>query len=421
MSGEYGLVIQGSRKGTKNVTLESVSVTGQIKGYVMGLETRLKYRNTSDDPLEVMFRFPVEESTAVVGLEAKIAGRTIKEVVSFSLAIITRCKSGSSTLQAREKEEACQIYDDALSSDLTAALGEEKSGDIFSLALGNLPPKGDAELILKLVGELPLDTESEAVCFSLPTILKPCYTPAGSSDPLAPIRGEPGQVEKSSAPAVSSFSLNVAESDDVTVTSPTHEINTVIKDGSVEVTLTNLGPLDKDVVVLVHHKYPHTHRATVEEGKMEGGKELMSNPAIMLEFFPKFSSLQAACEFVFVVDRSESMSDTYMKSAKDTLILFLKSIPPGCYFNIIGFGSRYEHLFPKSVPYNQTNLDKAMSHAQGLSADLGGAELLSPLEFVFGEELLPGLSRQIFVLTDGSVSNTQACIDVIKKNAHVAR
>ena len=89
MSGEYGLVIQGSRKRKKDAPLESVSVTGQIKGYVMGLETRLKYRNTSDDPLEVMFRFPVEESTAVVGLEAKIAGRTIKEVVSFSLAIIT--------------------------------------------------------------------------------------------------------------------------------------------------------------------------------------------------------------------------------------------------------------------------------------------------------------------------------------------
>ena len=89
MSGEYGLVIQRSRKGKKDVTLESVSVTGQIKGYVMGLETRLKYRNTSDDPLEVMFRFPVEESTAVVGLEAKIAGRTIKGVVSFSHAIIT--------------------------------------------------------------------------------------------------------------------------------------------------------------------------------------------------------------------------------------------------------------------------------------------------------------------------------------------
>ena len=313
------------------------------------------------------------------------------------------------------------MYDDALSSDLTAALGEEKSGDIFSLALGNLPPKGEAELILKLVGELPLDTESEAVRFSLPTVLKPRYTLAGSSDPLAQIGGEASQVEKSSAPAVSSFSLNVAESDDVTVTSPTHGINTVIKDGSVEVTLMDLGPLDKDVVVLVHHKYPHTHRATMEEGRVEGGNELMSSPAIMLDFFPKFSSLEAACEFVFVVDRSESMSGTHMKSAKDTLILFLKSIPPGCYFNIIGFGSRYEHLFPKSVPYNQTNLDKAMDHAQGLSADLGGAELLRLLEFVFGEELLPGLPRQIFVLTHGSVSNTQACINVTKNNAHVAR
>ena len=50
------------------------------------------------------------------------------------------------------------MYDDALASrGLTAALGEEKSGDIFSLALGNLPPQADAELQLKMVSELPLE------------------------------------------------------------------------------------------------------------------------------------------------------------------------------------------------------------------------------------------------------------------------
>ena len=83
MSGQYGLVIQEGGKGKKDIPLQSVSVTGQIKGYVFGLETRLKYQNTSDDPLEVLFRFPVDESTAVVGLKANIAGRTIKGVVSL--------------------------------------------------------------------------------------------------------------------------------------------------------------------------------------------------------------------------------------------------------------------------------------------------------------------------------------------------
>lgn len=273
--------------------------------------------------------------------------------------------------------------------------------------------------MLKLAGELPV--EEEAVRFSLPTVLKPRYTPQGSVDPLAPISSEGTQVEKGHAPAVSSFSLKITNPTGISsVTSPTHGINTADKGGLIEVTLKEQGPLDKDLVVLISYNEPHTPHATVENGR-EGTNELLSNPAVMLDFFPKFTSLQAACEFVFVVDRSGSMSGAYINSAKETLVLFLKSIPPGCYFNIIGFGSRYEHLFPKSVPYNQTNLDKAMKLAQTMQANLGGTELLQPLNFVFGQKLLPGLSRQVFVLTDGSVGNTQACIDETKKNSHVAR
>uniref|UniRef100_A0A1X7TQ34 VIT domain-containing protein n=1 Tax=Amphimedon queenslandica TaxID=400682 RepID=A0A1X7TQ34_AMPQE len=159
----FGLLVPGK---DVRIPLESVGISGEIKGYVASLEATLTYRNGSDDPLEVSFRFPVDEGVAVVGLEAKIAGRTICGVV-------------------QEKEEARANYDDAIASGMTAAIGEEKTQDIFSLSLGNLPPKGEAVLILKLVEELPL--EGESVRFSLPSVLKPRYTPSGSTDPLAPI------------------------------------------------------------------------------------------------------------------------------------------------------------------------------------------------------------------------------------------
>ena len=171
------------------------------------------------------------------------------------------------------------------------------------------------------------------------------------------------------------------------------------------------------------HKNQHVPRAFVEHGvgeEMATGK-FMSGSAVMVNFFPSFTKIEAACEFIFLVDRSGSMSGSYIRSARETLVLFLKSLPEGSYSNILGFGSSYEKLFPQSVPYKEEYLEKAIKHAQGMSANLGGTELLPPLKHVFGLPHHAGYSRQVFVLTDGSVSNTNACIQQMQKNVHKAR
>ena len=385
-----------------SLPLKSIQVRADVKGYVTGLETALLYTNDSDDPAEVVFRFPVEQSHAVVGLTAVLDGRRVKA-------------------QLHEKEEARAIYDDAIASGQTAALGEEKSGDVFSVSLGNLPPRTDAEVHLKLVGDLPVDAEG-GVRFSLPASLKPRYAPAGFSDPAAPIQGG-ADVKRANGPGVSGFTMTVHNASEVeAVTSPTHSIS-LSRDGEgVTVTLLE-GNLEKDLVILIKHREPHKPAVLVEGGAQSdtAKKGYMSGPVVMVTFYPEFPALEAAGEFFFLLDRSGSMSGAYINSARETLILFLKSLREGCFFNIIGFGSSYVDLFPSSLPYNQDSLSKAVSHAQTVEADLGGTELLPPLEHIFSLKSRPGLPRQVFVLTDGSVSNTQQCIECVRKNAHTAR
>lgn len=400
-AGPMGLLVVGKKT---NVPLKNVSVNAYQNGFLVGLKSTLQYINETADPLEVLFRFPVDESFAVVGLEAIIGERRIKAVV-------------------KEKEEAKRTYDDAIASGFTAALGEEKTGDIFSLSLGNLPPKTEAKLNLSLAGELPIDAEG-GVRFTLPAVLKPRYTPSGSKDPLAPISGSSEQVQRGTAPSVFDFHMMVAQAEIVNkVSSPTHPITTETKSGLMYITLQDATPLDKDLVILTEFNDPHQPRAIPEPGDCTlSQQKYMGSPTVMLNFFPKIKAKRAACEFIFLIDRSGSMSGSYIKSARETLILFLKSIPPGCSFNIIGFGSSYRLLFPKSVPYDQQNLDKAMHHAETVQADLGGTELLEPLKNIFEKQpLLPGLPRQVFVLTDGSVSNTNACIQQVKKHSNIAR
>ena len=397
-----GLLVSGTRQ---QVPLKRASVLARVSGFLVGLHSTLVYRNDGVGPLEVVFRFPVDESYAVVGLEAVVDGRRI-------------------TASLREKEEARRVYDDAMAGGFTAALGEEQAGDIFSISLGNLPPSGEAELRLKLVGELPVDAGEEAIRFSLPSVLKPRYTPAGSSDPLAKIDvgGADDTVARALAPF--HFSLEVAGGQGVSrVSSSTHVIETeTANEGTIRVTLPDDAPLCKDLVLLIHQTDPHQPKAIAEPATCNPSTNaFMGSHAVMLSFYPKLQTGRAACEFIFLVDRSGSMSGEYIASTRETLALFLKSIPEGCHFNIVGFGSTFQYLFPTSVAYDQSRLDTAMEHVESLQADLGGTELLSPLRHVLGLPLLPGLPRQVFVLTDGSVSNTAACVQEAQRNANNAR
>ena len=379
--------------------LGDVSVKAHINGFLVGIDSTLKYSNTGVDPIEVVFRFPLEDSFAVVGLEAVMDGRKVKAVI-------------------REKEEARQMYDDAIASGYSASLAEEKTGDIFSISLGNLPPRTDAELHLKLAGQLPLDAEG-GVRFNLPAVLKSRYTPVGSANPMAKTEAAS---HSGSVPAVFSFHLEVASRGVSDVTSPTHQLCKKSGSGIIKASINEGQLQDKDLVVIVLYESPYEPKAIVEKGEKYANLEsMMSGPVVMLNFFPEFKSSKAACEFIFLVDRSGSMGGEFIKSARETLVLFLKSIPPGCSFNIIGFGSNYESLFSSSVPYNQEHLDRAIQHAECIDADLGGTELLPPLQFIFAQRLLEGLPRQVFVLTDGSVSNTEACIQEVKRNAESAR
>ncbi|XP_017340349.2 von Willebrand factor A domain-containing protein 5A-like isoform X2 [Ictalurus punctatus] len=75
--------------------------------------------------------------------------------------------------------------------------------------------------------------------------------------------------------------------------------------------------------------------------------------------------------------------------ARDTLLLLLKSLPMDCYFNIYGFGSHYESFFPKSVQYSQDTMEQAVKKVNEMQADMGGTEILQPLEHISNSLVSP--------------------------------
>ncbi|CAD8169299.1 unnamed protein product [Paramecium pentaurelia] len=88
--------------------------------------------------------------------------------------------------------------------------------------------------------------------------------------------------------------------------------------------------------------------------------------------------IQNGC-YIFFIDRSCSMSGIRIQKAKQSLILFLKSLPEDFSFNIIIFGSNVQKMFDIAQAYNQLTLNQAIKQVQEMDAYFWGTNILEAL------------------------------------------
>ncbi|XP_019222988.1 von Willebrand factor A domain-containing protein 5A isoform X2 [Oreochromis niloticus] len=396
------------------VPLKSIEVELEVRDHVATVVSTLNYENKEDKPLEAVFVFPLPGDAAVCHFSAQI-GQT--QIVA----------------EVKEKQEASEEYDDALSSGQQAFLLEEsdESPDIFSLRVGSLPPGESASIRLEYIIELAVQAD-DGLRFCLPAVLNPRYQPQGSEGAGVQVTSVPASL----VPYSLSFSARVSSPRPISKVEsncsldPLQYLNTDQTQATVKLAAGH--KFDRDVELLIYYKDAHQPTAVVEAGQASAEPgSLMGDPVVMVSLYPEFpqsvmSSTASCGEFVFVVDRSGSMDcatnyseqqESRMSSARDTLLLLLKSLPLGCYFNIYSFGSRYEHIFLKSVEYSQQTMEEALKKVGQMEANLGGTEILEPLKHIYSQPCFPNQPRQLFVFTDGEVGNTKEVIDLVKKNS----
>ncbi|XP_045928890.1 von Willebrand factor A domain-containing protein 5A-like isoform X5 [Micropterus dolomieu] len=396
------------------VPLKSVEVDVEVRDHVATVVSTLNYENKEDKPLEAVFVFPLPGDAAVCHFSAKI-GQT--QIVA----------------EVKEKQEAREEYDDALSSGQQAFLLEEsdQSPDVFSLSVGSLPPGESASIRLEYVTELAVQAD-DGLRFCLPAVLNPRYQPQGSGGASVQVTAVPASL----VPYSLSFSARVSSPRPVCKVEsncsldPLQYLNTEQTQATVKLAAGH--KFDRDVELLIYYKDAHQPTAVVEAGQASAKPgTLMGDPVVMLSLYPEFpqavmSSVASCGEFVFLLDRSGSMGcpmnnsssdQTRIGSARDTLLLLLKSLPMGCYFNIYSFGSSYEHIFPKSVEYSQKTMEEALKKVEEMGADLGGTEILRSLEHIYSQPCILNHPRQLFVFTDGEVWNTKDIMNLVKKNS----
>ncbi|XP_038609877.1 von Willebrand factor A domain-containing protein 5A-like isoform X2 [Tachyglossus aculeatus] len=401
------------------VPLKSISVAVAIGGFVADVTATLRYKNEEQSPVESVFVFPVDEDSAVYGFQAEVDGKTI-------------------VAEMQEKRQAQMSYEDTVAQGQEAFLLERdpSSGDVFSCSVGNLPPGQEAKLSVSYVQELPLEPDG-ATRFVLPAVLNPRYVPAGASE-ASGVTSQVPRAARGELPYTLSLSANIHSPYGIEKVQSNCTLGPLRYLGAdqavAQVSLAEGQQFERDVELLVYYKQVNTPSVCVEAaqpGAQPGS--LMGEAAVMVSFYPSIPDPKEQAttgEFIFVLDRSGSMScpmsgelhsQLRIDSAKETLLLLLKSLPLGCFFNVYGFGSTFDSFFPDSVEYTQQSMEEAVQRVKALSANLGGTEILAPLKSIFGKACRPEHPRQLFVFTDGEVGNTEEVIAEVRSHSPTHR
>ncbi|KAK1878412.1 von Willebrand factor A domain containing protein 5B2 [Dissostichus eleginoides] len=226
------------------------------------------------------------------------------------------------------------------------------------------------------------------------------------------------------------------------------------------ITLAQEHPYDRHIEIILHLSEPHSPLVILERGRLSFSqyeqqicarrdfircirkdseperklefmrkryhKDILCSPVLMLNFCPDLlheplELHKATRELLFLVDRSGSMSGTNIHRVKDAMVVALKSLPSGTMLNIVGFGTTIKPLFTSSKPCNDVTLMQAYEYVQRMRADMRGTNLLGALSWVYEQPLQRSHPRQVFIITDGSISNVAKVLELVRRNTCACR
>ena len=312
--------------------------------------------------MECEYIFPIDKSTILAKFEASIDGKTIMTNV-------------------KEKEQAKEIYDDAVAGGNVAVIAKrKKKEETLSLKLGNLAPGQEATLKLQIVNSLEI--VGSHYMFSLPMAFYPDYSKFG--------------VDVANFAYEFTYAIKIIAKGTITSLSlPTSAEVTNKNDDKTEITIECPEPSRSMDL------YYRTADMLVPEllyTETADGKEVACSVSLVPTFEPV--APQDAFEivkdekpeamklgdgsdfhFIFIVDRSGSMSlNNRMRIAREACVLFMRSLPEGCKFSIISFGSQFSPLRKGDVlDYNDQNKDAAIAEINEFDDNFGGTRILEPL------------------------------------------
>jgi hypothetical protein len=392
--GLYGTTRDGEGRAPQRMPLRAISQEVVIRDSHVSQQVVLVF-GSGPGYDDVTYAFPVSDK-----------GTIHKLSVSFGVKrVIGQCVPRGSARSA---------FDEATNANQSAALVERVTGDVCSVKLGALPANTEVTVRMSMVYDA--EAVGDEMRVAIPSSIAARYPLSGGEAVLDVKKALAEGVE---GPGAGRYNLSIDAKMATairTITSPSHDLVTKTEDGRVTATYASDKIPEGDFVITLKLAEPIVNGCHYSKSALGltalGAVDVSSVRQL-------FHDKETRKEIVFLVDCSGSMSMADMGSrspielAAEAVSLFLSSLPQGCYFNIIRFGSDYEALFQTSVELNDETLRAARGLADHLRADLGGTELERPLDYIFYKERRAD-DRRVIVLTDGSVCNIDALLAKVR-------
>jgi Ca-activated chloride channel family protein len=385
--------------------LQALDVQARIDGLLARTEVTQTFVNGYDEPLEATYIFPLPDRAAVTRFRLEVAGRVVEG-------------------NLKERGAARQEYARAVKAGHRAALTEEDRPGVFTMKVGNLPPREKATVRLTLTGPLPF-SDGEAT-YRFPLVIAPRYIP-GDPFPGLPV-GDGVASDTDAVPDASRISppvllpgfpnpvrlsLSVAfSSSALPPTSLRSSLHAVVEEQASRTRVVRLQPgerLNRDFLL----RFRLAERQIVTSLSLqpdEDGKE----GTFALTLVPPASDFGASRprDVVFVLDRSGSMAGWKVVAARRAVARMIDTLTDRDRFAVLAFDDHIETPPGLSGSQLVAATDRHRFRAVEFLAQIGergGTEMAQPLEQAVKELSRDAGNAQrdrvLVLITDGQVGN----------------
>lgn len=385
---------------TEHLPLISTKVDVSIIGVIADVTIHQRYKNAGSSPIESKYIFPASTKAAVYNLKMIIGNRILTAVI-------------------KEKEQAQQEYQDAISHGYTATLLEMERPNVLQMRVGNIMPGDTIDVVLQYTELItPVGGIYE---FVYPTVVGPRYFSPSTSDAKDSTWVEIPYTHQGEAPK-SIFNITVQVDGGMPVSaihSPSHESIEIkyLNENLAECKLPENDSIsgNKDFVLdYVLSGEKNKAGMLLYEGKDENFFLSMIQPPVS----PTTEDINLR-EYIFILDISGSMGGFPIETSKKLTTEIIQNLKPQEKFNILCFAGGSNFLFNESKVASSENIETAINFIGSLQGS-GGTELLPALQKAISYPTDNQFSRILLIATDGNVTVEKEAFDLIVNNLNKA-